>query len=202
MSRLQRINHHLISNAMHIRDRIVELRRVPASELRPHPRNWRTHPEAQRNALRGLLSEVGYADALVARQLEDGSLQLIDGHLRAETTPEAIVPVLLLDVTAEEAEKILATHDPLAAMAGADSELLDSVLASVQTENEAVRAMLAELQANLHDASQSSPLAAGPTEIDIPRAFQIVIECDDENAQRELYEQLTGQGLRCRVLTL
>ena len=102
---------------MQIRDRIKELRRVPVSKLRPHPRNWRTHPDAQRDALRGVLAEVGYADALLARELADGSLQLIDGHLRAETTPEAVVPVLVLDVDEAEADKILLTHDPLAAMA-------------------------------------------------------------------------------------
>lgn len=30
-----------------IRDRVVELRRVPARELREHPENWRIHPDAQ-----------------------------------------------------------------------------------------------------------------------------------------------------------
>src|SRR5262245_6791023 len=54
---------------MNIRDRITELRRVKASELRPNPKNWRTHPDAQRNALRGVLSEIGYADALLTRTL-------------------------------------------------------------------------------------------------------------------------------------
>jgi hypothetical protein len=29
---------------MNIKDRIRELRRVPASSLRPNPKNWRTHP--------------------------------------------------------------------------------------------------------------------------------------------------------------
>ena len=42
---------------------------------------------------------------------------LIDGHLRAETTLRASVPVLVLDVNEEEADKILATAHPLAAMA-------------------------------------------------------------------------------------
>lgn len=44
---------------MTIRDRIKELRRVKASELRPSPRNWREHPEAQRAAIEGVLAEVG-----------------------------------------------------------------------------------------------------------------------------------------------
>ena len=69
---------------MKIRDRIKELRRVPARELRVHPRNWRTHPEAQQEALRGLLQELGYCDALITRELPDGGLELIDGHLRRE----------------------------------------------------------------------------------------------------------------------
>ncbi len=125
-----------------MRDRIRELRRVRASELVPNPKNWRTHPEAQAAALRGLLEEVGYADALIARELEDGRLMLIDGHLRAETTPDAEVPVLVLDATEAEADKILATLDPLAALAGTDTEAVNALLASVETESEAVRDLL------------------------------------------------------------
>ena len=66
------------------RDRIVELRRVPARELIANPRAWRRHRARQAAALRGLLQEVGYADAPLARETA-GGLVLIDGHLRAET---------------------------------------------------------------------------------------------------------------------
>lgn len=130
---------------MQIRDRIRELRRVPASELRPNPKNWRTHPEAQANALRGLLSEVGIADAVLARELEDGSLMLIDGHLRAETLGTETVPVLVLDVNEAEADKVLATLDPLAAMAEADAAKLDAILREIDTGSEDVQQLLADL---------------------------------------------------------
>jgi DNA methylase len=125
-----------------IRDRIKELRRVKAADLAPNPMNWRTHPKEQQDALKGLLAEIGYAGALLARELEDGSLQLIDGHLRAETTPDQHVPVLVLDVDEAEARKILATHDPLGAMAGRDDELLKMILETVETQSAAVQAML------------------------------------------------------------
>src|SRR5450759_985131 len=118
-----------------IRDRIVELRRVRAADLRPNPRNWRTHPKAQQEALRGILAEVGYADALLARETPEG-LQLIDGHLRAETTPDAIVPVLILDVTEAEADMLLLTLDPLAALAESDPESLKALLAQVETDSD------------------------------------------------------------------
>jgi hypothetical protein len=75
------------------RDRIKELRRVPARELVANPRNWRKHPAAQAQALRAVLEEVGYADVLLAREMPDGRLMLIDGHLRVETTPDQNVPV-------------------------------------------------------------------------------------------------------------
>jgi len=129
---------------MNIKDRIIDFRRVKASELRPNPKNWRTHPQSQREALQGILAEVGYVDALLARETPEG-LQLIDGHLRAEVTPDSEVPVLVVDLTDEEAAKVLATFDPLSAMAGASAEKLDELLREFETGNEALAAMLDEL---------------------------------------------------------
>jgi hypothetical protein len=132
---------------MNIRNRVRELRTVAASDLRPNPKNWRTHPQAQQDALRGVLAEIGLADACLARELPDGSLILIDGHLRAETLGEGEVPVLILDVTEAEADKILATLDPLAAMADSDAVKLDALLRNVDTGSEALQQMLADTAA-------------------------------------------------------
>lgn len=123
---------------MRIRDRIKELRRVPANQLLPNPKNWRTHPKGQQDAIRGVLAEIGFADACLARELPDGSLMLVDGHLRAETAADALVPVLVLDVNEQEADKILATLDPLSAMADKDSEQLASLLKSLKDANDAL----------------------------------------------------------------
>jgi hypothetical protein len=185
---------------MQIRDRIREFRRVAARELRPHPRNWRTHPAGQRDAMRGVLAEIGFADALLARELPDGSLQLVDGHLRAEVAPDALVPVLVLDVDDNEALKLLATLDPLAAMAGADAELLQSLVSDVATDNQAVQAMLdnmltEHLSLDVDDESASS-------DVIVPTLFQVVVECEDEHEQRGLFERLSAEGFKCRVTAL
>lgn len=127
---------------MKIRDRIRELRRVPASDLLPNPKNWRTHPKAQQDALRGVLAEVGMADAVLARELPDGSLMLIDGHLRAETAADAKVPVLILDVNEAEADKLLATLDPLAAMAESDAAAFEGLLHTINTDSEALQQLI------------------------------------------------------------
>ena len=129
---------------MKIKDRIKELVRVKAGELIPNPANWRTHPKAQKEALQGILAEVGYADALIAYETPEG-LKLIDGHLRAETTPDTVVPVLVLDVNEDEANKLLLSLDPLAAMAGSDAKALDALLREVQTGSEALASMLSDM---------------------------------------------------------
>ena len=66
------------------RNRIKGLRWVRAGDLRPNPKNWRRHPQAQRDALLGLLEEIGFADVLLVVELADGSLMIVDGHLRAD----------------------------------------------------------------------------------------------------------------------
>lgn len=117
---------------------------MKASDLLPSPRNWRRHPQAQADALRGVLAEIGYCDALLGRDTPEGVI-LIDGHLRAETTPDADVPVLILDVDEAEADKLLLTLDPLAALAEPDAVKLDELLRDVETSSEAVQRMLEQL---------------------------------------------------------
>ncbi|OHB68295.1 MAG: hypothetical protein A2V70_20480 [Planctomycetes bacterium RBG_13_63_9] len=187
---------------MRIRDRIKELRRVQASRLRPHPKNWRTHPQHQRDALRGILAEVGYADALLARELPDGTLELIDGHLRAETTPDVEVPVLIVDLDDEEAAKLLALHDPLAALAENDHNVLAELVQQIETESEALQKVLDEMlrapASPWDDQSPDDP----PPEVALPETFQVVAECQNEAQQQDLYERLTNEGFKCRLLTL
>ena len=130
---------------MNIRNRVKALRTVKASELAPNPRNWRTHPKAQQDALRGILAEVGYADALLAREMPDGSLMLVDGHLRAETTPEQEVPVLVLDINEAEADKLLLSLDPLAALAETNAQALDALLREVDTGSEGLQQMYTDM---------------------------------------------------------
>ncbi len=109
--------------ALAIRDRILGLRRVPAAELRANPKNWRRHPETQARALRALMGEVGWAEAVLAHETPEG-LELIDGHLRVLQAEEGSEVPVLLDVSGEEADLLLAALDPIGAMAKTGEEAL------------------------------------------------------------------------------
>lgn len=183
---------------MKIRDRIKEFRRIKASEILPNPKNWRTHPKAQKEALQGLLAEIGFAGAVLARETDQG-LMLIDGHLRTETAADAEIPVLILDVDEDEADKILLTFDPISAMANADAVALDNLLREVQTSNEAVANMLTELakEAGVISLEKESPEDFSDSEEQI---FNVLVTCKNEEEQAQLLERLNSEGFSCRSL--
>jgi hypothetical protein len=131
------------------RDRIVELRRVKASDLRANPKNWRVHPEGQRSALSEMLSSIGYVGAAIARE-KDGGLELLDGHMRKDLSEDSDIPVLVVDLDDDEADKMLATYDPLAGLALVDGGKLDGLLSGISLEENAdIKHMLAALMTKL-----------------------------------------------------
>jgi hypothetical protein len=138
-----------------LRDRIVELRRVRAGDLLQNPENWRTHGEEQMAVLGSVLSEVGIADAVLAFPADglgpDGDfsqLMLFDGHARTERDKDQLWPVIVTDLTLDEARLMLATIDPLAAMAGTDQAALQGLLGSISNDLAGMDAMFAGLLAD------------------------------------------------------
>lgn len=197
---------------MNIRNRNLGVRRVKASELVPHPRNWRLHPRHQRDALRAILDEVGFVGTLLAYELPDGRLQLIDGHLRGDTLADNEVDVCVVDLTPAEADKVLATHDPLTALAEADQAQLDELLRQIDIRAPAIQQMLDELGggsefqvpgSKLREKSLARPATGNPDPgTRIPEAYSVVVECAGESQQREVYERLSAEGFKCRLLVM
>jgi len=126
-------------------NRIVGHADVPPADLLPNPRNWRTHPAEQQRALTGALGEVGWvAEVLVNRTTG----HVVDGHLRIELAldrNEPTVPVTFVELTEDEERIVLATLDPLAAMADAEAASLAELLAGLEPADEALRALLDDL---------------------------------------------------------
>lgn len=127
------------------RNRIVGYADVEPSQLLANPQNYRRHPKPQQDALSGVIDEVGYLDPVL---VQHGTDLVIDGHLRVELAMrqgQATIPVKYVDLTDAEAALVLATFDPLSAMAFHDAANLSALLDSVSTADAAVMAMLSEL---------------------------------------------------------
>lgn len=185
-----------------LRNRIRGHRTVRAGELVPHPLNWRTHPAPQRDALKELYDEIGFARSLLAFELPDGRLQLIDGHLRRELTPDAEVTVEVLDVSPEEAHTLLLTMDPLAALAGRDEDALAQLAAVASTESQVLRALFDAVARSAETPRELPDEPADKTgEPALRDQFLVLVTCESEEQQAELIERLSGEGLACKPLT-
>ncbi len=135
------------------KNRIIETAEMKVSDLKANPKNWRKHPTAQQNALAGVLDEVGWVTQVIWNRRTG---HLIDGHLRVELAAkrkEKTVPVNVVDLSEEEEAMILATFDPISAMAEADKQMLAGLMESIATENEQVSALLNSIAAEQSDYS-------------------------------------------------
>lgn len=126
-------------------NRIVGSDDVPPDQLVANPLNWRTHPGRQRDALRGSLATVGWVQQVMVNKRTG---HVVDGHARVEealSKGEPTVPVLYVDLEPEEEAIVLATLDPIAAMAEADDTKLRELLVDVTVDDAGLRALLGDL---------------------------------------------------------
>ena len=125
-----------------IRNRIVGSGEESLDQIMFNPRNWRVHPKAQQDALKGVLEEVGWVQQVIVNKRTGN---LVDGHLRCQLAMREgaeTIPVVYVDLDEAEEELILTTIDPIGAMATADKEKLDELMKGIASDNELVREML------------------------------------------------------------
>jgi DNA modification methylase len=113
-------------------NRIVAHETVAPEELIPHPDNWRVHGAAQTGALSDVLGSVGLVQSVIVNKTTG---HLLDGHLRVELAKaegQPTVPVVYVELSEEEERVVLASLDPIAAMATADRTKLSELLAGIE----------------------------------------------------------------------
>lgn len=159
------------------------------ASIRPHPRNWRTHPPEQRKALESLIRDGGVVRPLV---VNGRTGYLVDGHLRREVLidlhgPAYRVPVLIGDWSEEQELELLAGIDGVAQMAEADPEALDGLLAELREAGAGDD--LGDLLASLEHVADTALTVAG-------MLHEVVVDCADEGEQERAYGAMQGLGLR------
>jgi ParB-like chromosome segregation protein Spo0J len=112
------------------KDYVVE--HVPVGALKPHPRNYRQHPEDQLRHIAKSIEEHGfYRNVVVAR---DNTI--LAGHgvvLATEKMGLKTVPVIRLDIAASSprALKVLASDNEIAKLAAVDDRALTELLKEI-----------------------------------------------------------------------
>ena len=124
-----------------IRNRISKRITVFPRDLKANDGNWRLHPLFQRSAVRGLVEEIGIVKPLmIYDSVRYGGLTIVDGHLRSDEYPDVEWPADLLDLTDEEADKVLAMLDKTGEWADRDPEKLDALIQQLETSDPGINA--------------------------------------------------------------
>lgn len=124
------------------KNRIVGQGEEDPEQLLANSRNWRLHPKVQQEALTGVLDKVGWVSGVIINKRTGF---VVDGHLRVSLAlrrHEPTIPVQYIDVTEEEEMLVLATLDPLAAMAVSDTDKLGELLEQLGDQPEAIDRLL------------------------------------------------------------
>lgn len=143
-----------MAEGVQLENRIVELEREgdPSSVI-PHPRNAREHPPEQRAAMDESLGRLGWIDAVIVNVR---TKHVLDGHDRQQEALDRgeTIPILWVDVAEEDEAFVLATFDPISAMATYNPELLDGLLEDAGIESESLVGLL---RTTLDDLSDLAP---------------------------------------------
>lgn len=129
------------------KNRIVATAVEDPRKLLSNPKNWRIHPEQQQEALTTVLNDVGWVQDVIVNKTTG---HILDGHLRVKlaiANKEKEIPVKYVEVTEAEERLILATFDPIAALAEADKEKLKDLIVKIDSDNEELDSLLEKLAA-------------------------------------------------------
>lgn len=160
---------------MSYRNRIIASGIVSPKELIANPKNWRRHPVHQKEVLDEVLSTVGWVQEVIVNK--DTGL-IVDGHLRVElaiSKGESEIPVKYVSLSAKEEATILATIDPIAALAETDKNAIQELADFVNPKSGSDIALL--LDSLVHNASIDAELMQSVnSEIDVPFSESSVFE--------------------------
>ena len=178
----------------------IETRLV--ADLIPYAANSRTHSDAQVAQIAASIKEFGWTNPI----LIDGDNTIIAGHgrlLAARKLGLEEVPAIILDhLTKAQQRALVIADNQLALNAGWDMDMLKAEIEDLNLENFNLDILgfddkfLDSLNA---DAFEETRIAE---EQSVEAVFEIAVTCANEDEQEKVYQILTEQGLKCRVLTM
>lgn len=161
-------------------------------DLIPYEKNPRNNEQAV-DKVANSIREFGFKVPIVV----DKYNVVVCGHTRLKAAKKlglAEVPCVYADdLTDQQIKAYRIADNKVGELASWDDELLAQELEEITDFDMSEFGEFEEIKEEKESETK---------EIDIANGFEVIIECEDEEHQRNLFEELTSKGLKCRVLTL
>jgi len=169
------------------------------SDLLPYAQNARTHSEKQVNELAASIKEFGFTNPVLIAP--DDTIQAGHGRiLAAHKLGLTKVPCRVLDYLTEIQLKAYVLADNQHALnAGWNPDILVNELLNLKEHNFPLKVLgfddLDKILADLNDEELKDDL-----DLNDDPEFLIVIECNDENHQKNIFEELQQREYKCKIM--
>jgi ParB/Sulfiredoxin domain len=168
---------------------------VSIDSLTPDPGNARKHGDRNLQTIAASLRRFGQQKPIVVDSRD--VVRAGNGQLAAaKSLGWKRISIIRSDLPPRELTAYAVADNRTGELAEWDAEVLGSLL--VDPEIGDVGFTDDERKEFLVDAMPR----AFPESGEIRETFEVVVECEDENEQRRLYERLTAEGHACRLFTL
>ena len=173
---------------------------VPIDSLTPDPANVRRHPENNLEAIKASLKRFGQQKPIVV-----DSTDIIRAGNGTWAAAKALgwqnIWIIKTTLAGGDAVAYAIADNRTAELAQWDSPALASQLAALDAHLQLAAGFTPEEMAGL--TGDMNPVSTDTgDEVPLREVFEVAVECHDETDQRELYERLTQEGRKCRVLTI
>ena len=177
---------------------------VAIEQLSQDPANVRRHGARNLEAIKASLKQFGQQKPIVV----DAAGVVIAGNGALEAARALgwhLVAAVRSDLAGAVRAAFAIADNRTAELAEWDGGALARQLAALQEEADIEMPSIGftdeEIQRLVDQAGAGAPPPAGGGD-DVPECFQVVVECRSEDHQRELYQRLQAEGLKCRLLML
>ena len=176
----------------------MNITNIPISELKEYESNPRLINDDAIEKVATSIKEFGFKVPIIV----DEDNVIVAGHTRklaAQLIGMDEVPVIIADDLTEEQIKAFRLADnKVSEFSEWDFDKLEEEINSIESGFTGFTAEDIEKMFGVDDGEESFDDVGG----DLEKTMEVIIECEDEQTQQELYERMIEEGYSCRVLTL
>lgn len=187
----------------------MENKTVAIEELHEDPANARVHEKKNLDAIRNSLLTFGQVEPIIVQK---STMKVVGGNGRLRVMKDLAwkeVKAVILDIDDSQAAALGIALNRTAETARWDENTLTKLLIGLEADDELLLAtgFLAEdlEQLKMSDVDDDDDLGFpddDTSEIPMESVFEVIVECEDEAQQKELFDKLAGEGYRCRILSV
>ena len=185
-------------------NRLSPIKFVPIGTISPDPANVRCHSPENIAAIKASLRRFGQQKPIIVDAR--GVIRAGNGtYQAARELGWRHIAVVTTNLTGADAAAFAIADNRTAELATWDPAALQRQFAALDEMQQLASGFSADsIQSLLHAIPDSPELPEPDIKplAEIPRIYELTVECRDPQDQQTLYEQLAAQGRKVRVLTL